>query len=77
MEHRRLGRTGHRSSVVIFGAAAVGMVDELTATAALDRAYTAGINHIDVAPTYGEAERHIGPWLTQHRRDIFLRMQNS
>jgi len=72
MEHRRLGRTGHLSSVVIFGAAAVGMVDEPAARAALELAYAAGMNHIDVAPTYGEAELRIAPWLTQHRSDIFL-----
>jgi aryl-alcohol dehydrogenase-like predicted oxidoreductase len=72
MECRRLGRTGHLSSVVVFGAAAVGMADEPTAVAALEHAYMAGVNHIDVAPTYGEAELRIGPWLTQHRRDIFL-----
>jgi aryl-alcohol dehydrogenase-like predicted oxidoreductase len=72
MERRRLGRTGHLSSVVIFGAAAVGMVDEATAAAALDRASAAGVNHVDVAPSYGEAELRIGPWLAQHRGDIFL-----
>ncbi len=72
MECRRLGRTEHLSSVVIFGAAAVGMVDEATAAAALDRAHAAGVNHIDVAPTYGAAELHIGPWLARHRRQIFL-----
>jgi aryl-alcohol dehydrogenase-like predicted oxidoreductase len=72
MERRRLGRTGHLSSVVIFGAAAVGMVDEATATAALDRALAAGVNQIDVAPTYGEAELRVGPWLAHHRHEIFL-----
>jgi aryl-alcohol dehydrogenase-like predicted oxidoreductase len=72
MEYRRLGRTGHQSSVVIFGAAAVGGVDEATATAALDRAYEAGVNHIDVAPTYGEAELRIGPWLARHRAHMFV-----
>jgi aryl-alcohol dehydrogenase-like predicted oxidoreductase len=72
MERRRLGRTEHLSSVVIFGAAAVGMVDEATAAAALNRAHAAGVNHIDVAPTYGEAELRIAPWLAGHRRDIFL-----
>ena len=72
MEHRRLGRTEHLSSVVIFGAAAVGMVDATSAAAALDRAHAAGVNHIDVAPTYGEAELRVGPWLTQHRGEIFL-----
>jgi aryl-alcohol dehydrogenase-like predicted oxidoreductase len=72
MEHRRLGRTGHLSSVVIFGAAAIGMVDEATAAAALDLALEAGVNQIDVAPTYGEAELGVGPWLARHRHDIFL-----
>ena len=72
MEQRRLGRTEHLSSVVIFGAAAVGMVDEATAAAALDRAFAAGVNHIDVAPSYGEAELRVGPWLRPHRSAIFL-----
>jgi aryl-alcohol dehydrogenase-like predicted oxidoreductase len=72
MERRRLGRTGHLSSVVIFGAAAIGMVDEATAAAALDRALGAGVNQIDVAPTYGEAELRVGPWLARHRHEIFL-----
>lgn len=72
MERRRLGRTGHQSSVVIFGAAAVGMVNEATAATALGRAFEAGVNHIDVAPTYGEAERRIGPWLALHRASMFL-----
>jgi aryl-alcohol dehydrogenase-like predicted oxidoreductase len=48
------------------------MVDEATAAATLDHAYGAGVNHIDVAPTYGEAERRIGPWLARHRGEIFL-----
>ena len=72
MERRRLGRTGHLSSVVIFGAAAIGMVDEATAAAALDRALGAGVNQIDVAPTCGEAELRVGPWLARHRHEIFL-----
>jgi aryl-alcohol dehydrogenase-like predicted oxidoreductase len=72
MERRRLGRTGHLSSVVIFGAAAVGMADEVTTAAALDRALAAGVNQIDVAPTYGEAELRVGPWLARHRGEIFL-----
>jgi aryl-alcohol dehydrogenase-like predicted oxidoreductase len=58
--------------VVIFGAAAIGMADEATAAAALDRALEAGVNQIDVAPTYGEAELRVGPWLVRHRHEIFL-----
>jgi aryl-alcohol dehydrogenase-like predicted oxidoreductase len=72
MERRRLGRTEHLSSVVIFGAAGVGMIHDATAAAALDGALAAGVNHIDVAPTYGEAELRVGSWLPQHRHSIFL-----
>jgi aryl-alcohol dehydrogenase-like predicted oxidoreductase len=48
------------------------MVDEATTADALDRALTAGVNQIDVAPTYGEAELRVGPWLARHRHEIFL-----
>jgi aryl-alcohol dehydrogenase-like predicted oxidoreductase len=56
MKRKRSGRTEPLSSVVIFGfgAAAVGMVDETTAATALDRGLAAGVNHIDVAPTYAK-----------------------
>jgi aryl-alcohol dehydrogenase-like predicted oxidoreductase len=72
VERGRLGRTRHLSSVVIFGAAAIGMVDEATAAAALDRALGAGVSQVDVAPTYGEAEPRAGLWLVRHRYESFL-----
>src|SRR3954469_5214786 len=56
MEKRRLGRTGHMSSVVAFGAAGIGRVDQETADKAIQTALDYGVNHIDVAPSYGEAE---------------------
>ena len=56
MERRRLGRTGHESSVLIYGAAALSDVDQDTADASLAEALAAGINHFDVARDYGEAE---------------------
>ncbi|OYR54319.1 oxidoreductase, partial [Halorubrum sp. E3] len=31
-----------------------------------------GVNHVDVAPTYGDAELKLGPKLRQHREEIFL-----
>jgi aryl-alcohol dehydrogenase-like predicted oxidoreductase len=72
MEKRRLGRTGHLSSVVIFGAAALSEVDQAAANQSLDLALQHGINHIDVAPSYGQAEERVGPWLKPHRDKFFL-----
>lgn len=72
IEKRRFGRTGHQSSAVIFGAAALGRVDQATADRVLDLLLEFGVNHIDTAPSYGEAELRIGPWMDQHREDFFL-----
>ncbi|HMC52680.1 MAG TPA: aldo/keto reductase, partial [Acidimicrobiales bacterium] len=72
MEARRLGRTGHRSSVAIFGAAALARADADGAQAALDDALAAGVNHLDVAPRYGEAERLLGPILPAVRDRLFV-----
>ncbi len=72
MERRRLGRIGHDSSVLIYGAAALSEVDQDTADASLAEALAAGINHFDVARDYGEAEVRMAPWLREHRGEIFL-----
>lgn len=69
---RRLGRTGHMSSIVIFGGAALWQEDQATANAAFDMALASGVNHIDVAPQYGLAEALTGPWLEAHRERFFL-----
>jgi aryl-alcohol dehydrogenase-like predicted oxidoreductase len=70
---RPLGRTGHRSSVLAFGGAAFwedGDADR--ATAALEDALARGVNHVDVAPQYGEAERVLGRAVAAHRDRLFL-----
>jgi aryl-alcohol dehydrogenase-like predicted oxidoreductase len=72
MEYRRLGRLGHSSSVLIYGAAALGSVDQDTADASVTEALAAGINHFDVAASYGDAELRLGPWMPRIRSDIFL-----
>ncbi len=72
METRRLGRLEHRSSVLIYGAAALGEVDQDTADASIQEALDGGINHFDVAGDYGEAELRLGPWVPRIRDDIFL-----
>lgn len=72
METRRLGRTGHMSTVVIFGAAAFWEIDQESANAALNMALEAGINHIDVAPQYGQGEERVGGWLEPYRDRFFV-----
>jgi aryl-alcohol dehydrogenase-like predicted oxidoreductase len=72
MEQRRLGRTGHMSSVVTFGAAGIGRVQQDVADRAIAGALAHGVNHIDVAPRYGDAELRLKPWIPKIRKDIFL-----
>ena len=72
MEKRRLGKTGHMSSILTLGGAALGTITQAEADAAITMAMEHGINHIDVAPSYGEAELRIGPWMPEHRNDFFL-----
>jgi aryl-alcohol dehydrogenase-like predicted oxidoreductase len=72
MEKRKLGKTGHLSSVVAFGGAALWKIDQAVAEAAIDMAAARGVNHFDVAPTYGEAEIRLGPWMERHHKEIFL-----
>jgi len=72
METRRLGRTGHDSSVLIYGAAALAEVDQDTADVSLQEALDAGINHLDVAAGYGDAELRLGPWMPRIRDQVFL-----
>jgi aryl-alcohol dehydrogenase-like predicted oxidoreductase len=70
---RPLGRTGHRSSVLAFGGAAFWTdTDEARAGAALEDALGRGVNHVDVAPSYGEAERVLGPSVARNRDRLFL-----
>ena len=72
METRRLGRLEHRSSVLLYGGAALGAVPQEIADASLDQALAAGVNHLDTAAAYGDAELRIGAWLPPHRHEVFL-----
>lgn len=72
LEKRPFGRTGHLSTVTIFGAAALGSVSQADADRTLDLLLEYGVNHIDTAASYGEAELRIGPWMRGHRKDFFL-----
>lgn len=66
------GRTGHQSTRVIFGAAALGAMNPARAEDLLERVYAAGVNHIDTAASYGDSELRLAPWLSHHRSDVFL-----
>ena len=66
------GRTGHLSTRILFGAAALWSVSQAEADATLDVLLKFGINHIDTAASYGEAERRVGPWMERYRQQFFL-----
>src|SRR3954449_5151582 len=66
------GSTGHDSSRVVFGAAALGSVSQAEADGALDVLLEHGVNHIDVAASYGDAELRIAPWLKRYPNHFFI-----
>lgn len=66
------GQTGHASSRIIFGAAALFSGDQAKAAPALEQLREAGVNHIDAAASYGDAELCLAPWMQRHRDEFFL-----
>ena len=66
------GRTGHVSTRAIFGAAALSSVTPDEAERTLEVLLQYGVNHIDTAASYGDAELRIGPWMDRYRQDFFL-----
>src|SRR6266542_6352118 len=72
IERRPFGRTGHLSSMTLFGGAALARASQAEADRALDVLLRYGVNHIDTAARYGDSELRIAPWMTRHRQDFFL-----
>jgi aryl-alcohol dehydrogenase-like predicted oxidoreductase len=72
IERAPFGATGHDSSRVIFGAAALGSVSHADAERALELLLEHGINHIDVAASYGDAELRVAPWLRRNPGTFFV-----
>ena len=72
IERRPFGRTGHASTVTLFGAAALARCSQEDADRALETLLRHGVNHIDTAARYGDSELRIGPWMARHRKDFFL-----
>ena len=72
IERRPFGRTGHMSTVTLFGAAALARASQDDADRALEVLLRHGVNHIDTAARYGDSELRIAPWMARHRNDFFL-----
>jgi aryl-alcohol dehydrogenase-like predicted oxidoreductase len=72
MDKIAYGKTGHQSSRILFGAAALGGMRQQKADSVLQMVMDAGINHIDVAASYGDAELRLAPFLQDHREKFFL-----
>jgi aryl-alcohol dehydrogenase-like predicted oxidoreductase len=72
LERRPFGRTGHLSTVALFGAAALARASQDDADRTLEVLLRYGVNHIDTAARYGDSELRIGPWMARHRTAFFL-----
>ena len=72
IEKRPFGRTGHQSTVTLFGAAALARASQADADRTLEVLLRYGVNHIDTAARYGDSELRIGSWMARHRKDFFL-----
>ncbi|WP_437671640.1 aldo/keto reductase [Sorangium sp. So ce131] len=72
IEKLPFGRTGHMSTRALFGAAALGRVTQEEADATIDLLLEHGVNHIDTAASYGDAEVRLAPALARYRGQFFL-----
>ena len=66
------GRTGHESTRTIFGAAALAQLSQAEADPTLELLLEHGVNHIDTAASYGDAELRLAPWLARNPGEFFL-----
>ena len=72
IEKTVFGTTQHSSSRVLFGAAALGAMQQDRADKILELLLEYGVNHIDTAAGYGDSELRVGSWMAEHRKDFFL-----
>jgi aryl-alcohol dehydrogenase-like predicted oxidoreductase len=72
IEQLPFGRTGHLSTRLLLGAAAFWNVSQAEADATMDVALSYGINHVDAAASYGEAEVRLGDWIRRYGQLFFL-----
>jgi predicted aldo/keto reductase-like oxidoreductase len=72
MEKRKFGRTEHQSTVAVFGTAVFYEISQSRADEVMEYILSTEINHIDIAPGYGQAEERMAPWLVKERERFFL-----
>lgn len=72
IERRAFGSTGHQSSRVIFGAAALGSMSQESADRLLPLLLQHGVNHLDTAASYGDSELRLAPWLAAHPGEFYV-----
>ena len=72
MQQRIFGKTGEKVSILTLGGCGPGYVDQEKADMAIKLAIDNGVNIFDVAPTYGQAELRLNPWVKKYRNKIFL-----
>jgi aryl-alcohol dehydrogenase-like predicted oxidoreductase len=66
------GKTGHKTSRLIFGSYALSQATPQQAEQTFLKLISFGVNHIDTAPMYGNAEKLIGSWFEQNRDQFFV-----
>lgn len=72
LQKRRLGRIGWKASVLTLGGCGLGNLSQAKADTAVKLALRYGVNMIDVAPSYGQAELRLAPWVSKYRKKLFL-----
>jgi aryl-alcohol dehydrogenase-like predicted oxidoreductase len=72
IDKQPFGNTGHMSTRAIFGSVCLGQATQDAADEVLETLLEYGINHIDTAPSYSDAELRVGPWMKQYREQFFL-----
>jgi predicted aldo/keto reductase-like oxidoreductase len=72
LEKRSLGKTGEKLSIIGFGGIVVMDSTVEQASSRVKEAIGYGVNYFDVAPSYGNAEKMLGPALEPFRKDVFL-----
>ncbi len=79
LEFRQLGKTGHSASILTLGGCALGWLHEQNpldaqkiADRSIEEVFNQKINMVDVAPSYGEAEVRLKPWIKKFRSKVFL-----
>ncbi|MBO3802232.1 MAG: aldo/keto reductase [Thermoproteota archaeon] len=73
MEYRTLGRTGYKVSTLTIGGCGPGIAPNVKeAVEVVEKAIEAGLNIVDIAPSYGEAETRLGDIISKNRKRLVI-----